>query len=410
MLRYWDWPYWDIQSLAFLSHTQIGSASYANVKTYYNTFSNGLNSYDNGSYTTQRTTRSFQSYYDDQAYGISLEAGTDLIPLNALKGAFHFRRDMHTEWQTLFAPIAYTEPKQSTNENTYSLALEDTVHVTATVDLVGGISYDWRHLDQAKDWDGTSLRINNYELANSDAIDWQGAAIWHFSGTGQAHASVSARTRFPTIFERYSTRFGGATSNPGLRSERGLNTEIGATDQVFGNVRLEGAVFYSHVDDLIEAVPILYRGTTVTQSQNIGSGNYYGFEIGMTTRPLPRLELGGNYTLIQREIDNPANPLFHLTDVPMNKIFAYATYDVLNNLTVTPSFDLASKRWALTNGGTYYFQTGAYVLANVQVDYKATRNVELAGGVRNLFDLNYSLTDSFLETGRTFFLKTRVTF
>ncbi len=49
--RYWDWPYWDISSLSWLSKTQLGSASYVKTNVYYNTFDNLLSSYDDATYT-----------------------------------------------------------------------------------------------------------------------------------------------------------------------------------------------------------------------------------------------------------------------------------------------------------------------------------------------------------------------
>ncbi|KAA5611426.1 TonB-dependent receptor [Rhodovastum atsumiense] len=410
MLRYWDWPYWDVQSLYWLSKTQIGDATALKLKAYYNTFSNGLYSYDDASYTTQTTSKAFRSFYDDKAYGTSLEMDTDKLPMNTLKAAFFFRRDVHSEWQDLYTPRPYTEPRQTSIEDTWSVALENTFHATDTVDVVGGISYDWRDLDQARDWDTTTRSIVNYPLTGTDAVNWQGAVIWRYSETGKAHASVSSRTRFPTLFERFSSRFGGATSNPGLKPERAINSEIGITQQVAGTTRIDATVFYSHVKDVIETVPILYQGQSLTQSQNVGSGDFYGFELGAASRPVSWLEVGGNYTLIQRQLSNPVSPDFHLTDVPMHKVFGYVTWEPLPGLGLTPNLEATTARWAISNAGTTYFKTGAYVLANFQANWQVTRNVELGAGVRNIFDLNYSLTDSWLESGRTYYVKGRVTF
>ncbi|MGB3389585.1 MAG: TonB-dependent receptor, partial [Pseudaminobacter sp.] len=66
---YWRWPVWNIQNLSFLSHTQVGDASYLKTKLYYNTFDNVLSAYDNISYTTQSAGGRFDSYYKDNAKG-----------------------------------------------------------------------------------------------------------------------------------------------------------------------------------------------------------------------------------------------------------------------------------------------------------------------------------------------------
>lgn len=411
--RYWQWPYWDIMSLYWLSNTQLGEASYVKTKLYYNTFENGLFSYDNAQYSSQRLARSFRSYYDDAAYGGSVEVGTKLIPHNTLKAALHYRRDEHKEWQTVYSPRTFNEPKQTTIEDTWSIAAENTFHATDRLDIVGGLSYDWRNLRKAQDWTGTSLAAGsyvNYPLADTDAWNWQGAAIYRYSDTGKAHAGVSSRTRYPTIFERFSSRFGGATSNPSLQPERSINYEVGFSDKLGKNTRIQAAAFVSKLDDVIQSMPMIYQGSAVTQSRNVGSGTYKGFEISLNSQVLPNLELGGNYTLLKRDIDAPATPNLKPTGVPDHKLFVYANYAALDSLTLTPSVEVASNRFTSNTAGTQYYETGAYILANLQTAYQINERLEATAGVRNIFDVEYNLTDGFPEEGRTFYLTGRFTF
>ena len=157
--RYWDWPYWDIESVYWLSHTKVGDASFVETKAYYNTFKNGLFSYDDAAQTTQALPKAFRSYYDDWAGGVSIEGGSDITTWDAIKGAFYYRRDDHGELQDFNVngvkcgnPPCLTEPNQVTIEDIYSVALENTVHMTKQFDIVGGASYNWRDLVQAQDW------------------------------------------------------------------------------------------------------------------------------------------------------------------------------------------------------------------------------------------------------------------
>jgi iron complex outermembrane receptor protein len=87
---YWRWPYWDVQNTSFLSKTQLGTASYVKTKAYYNTFANGLDAYDDATYTTQSLNGRFRSPYDDHAYGVSAELGTTPTKANTLKMAAHY--------------------------------------------------------------------------------------------------------------------------------------------------------------------------------------------------------------------------------------------------------------------------------------------------------------------------------
>ena len=43
---YWRWPWWDVQNTSLLTTTQLGASSYLKAKAYYNTFSNGLDAFD----------------------------------------------------------------------------------------------------------------------------------------------------------------------------------------------------------------------------------------------------------------------------------------------------------------------------------------------------------------------------
>lgn len=409
-MRYWKWPEWAVQNLSFNSRTQLGEKSYVKTRLFHSTFDNKLDSYDDRRYVRQSTSRAFTSIYDDRAYGGGVELGTDLIPRNTLKGAIHVRRDEHEEFQTIYAP-RFREPNQKSVEDTYSVALENSFHATGAVDVVTGASYDWRDLRKAQDWDGTNTgRFVNYPTKDMDAFNWQGAVIWRHSATGETHASVSSRTRFPTLFERFSSRFGGAVSNPGLKPERAINYEIGASEQVFGNTRLEGAVFVNDLTDAIQPVNILYNGQSVTQNRNVGSGFDRGFELSARTLLSEWLEIGGNYTLLVRTLDAAGTPEPKPTGTPTHKLFAYADLQPVEALHVVPSLEVSSTRWTSNSAQTAYYRTGAYALANLKVSYEIVKGVEAEAVVRNITDRNYQLMDGYPEEGRSFYLGARYQF
>ncbi|HEX4270049.1 MAG TPA: TonB-dependent receptor [Rhizomicrobium sp.] len=410
--RDWTWPYWDISSVYFLSSTALSDTAYVKTRVYYNTFTNGLFSYDNANYNSQTTPKAFRSYYDDYAYGGNVEAGIDPFAGDTLKASVFYRRDSHDEWETIYSP-AFTEPHQLTVEDTWSAALENTYHITSDLDAVVGASYDWRHLFKAQDFidpttAGSSGTFVNYPLRDGSALNGQAALIWRASDSSSYYINISDRTRFPTIFERFSTRFNSAASNPGLRAERAANTEIG-TSQTIDGVELDGSLFYSDVSDAIESVilpPPAPTGTT--QSQNVGHGTYYGAEASLTTMLRDDLELGANYTWQVRHIRTPADvaPL-QLTGDPMYKGFIYLAWAASPEFSVTPNLDLASNRWTVTTNGATYYKTGAYGLLGVSFDYRFASRFDLNFGIKNMMDSNYQLSAGFPEQGRTFFAELR---
>jgi iron complex outermembrane receptor protein len=434
----WRWPYWDLQSLYFLSDTKIGDTAYVKTKVYYNSFRNGLYSYDNANYNTQITSKAFQSFYSDYSYGGSVEVGNNFFDRDTLKGALFYRRDNHVEWQQIFVP-KFLEPRQQDLEDTYSAAVENRLHITDQIDFVEGASYDWRHLIVAQDYNDPTTKAAGafvyFPLADGHADNAQAALIYNYTETGHIYANVSDRSRFPTLMERFSTRFGTTLSNPSLKAERAINYEIGAGDMFFGNTRLDGAVFYSDVTNALENVPINFCDTTsataknctganglpgtivvpaTIQTQNVGDGKYYGFEFSADTSITPDLQAGVRYTYVNRNIDaqNPINPVlpanYHLTGLPYSQLFAYVTFNATREISVTPNLELASDRWSTLSGNpNVYLKTGSYFLLNLEAEYAFTQNLDFQIGARNLLDQNYQLTAGFPSEGHSFFINLR---
>ena len=406
---YWRWPYWDLQNMSFLSRTQLGDAAYVKSKLYYNTFENGLDAYDDGSYTTQSANGRFFSPYDDNAWGGAIEVGSSAWRANSLKSAVHYRRDFHSE-QNFNRPtnptLASTEPKQEQGQYTWSVAVEDTWHVSGSLDVVAGVSLEKYAITKAEEFNATRGEFE-YPKGGSDSFNWQGAAIWSYAASGKVHASVSNRARFPVIFELYSTRFGTATPNPELGPERATNLELGWKGTVGGKTQLEGAVFYSDVRDLIQTV-VLPDATT--QTQNVGDGEFYGAEVAGDVPLGTLVRVGGNYTWIRRTVTDALQPNLRPTGVPSHKAFLHATFTPVARLSISPSLDVAGDRWSDVNPAPAfpYVRTGAYTMLNLSAQYAFPGGIELMVGGRNLTDDNFELAWGLPQPGRTFFIKTRI--
>ena len=408
---YWRWPYWDIQNTAFLSKTQIGRTGYVKSRIYYNMFANGLDAFDDATYTTQSANGRFHSPYDDHAYGANVEGGRNFGAKNTLKSAASYRTDVHREQQTsrpTHPTLSSTEPVQEQAQDTWSLALEDTVHASNSVDIVGGISYEQYEITKAEDFNATR-GLFEYPKGGTDAFNWQSAIIWRYSTTSQVHASVSDRARFPLIFELYSTRFGTATPNPDLGPERATNLELGWKGRPSSVVRLEGTIFYSDVRDLIQTVLL---PDSTTQTQNVGDGRFYGFEVALDAALSTQLTVGGNYTALSRTIQDGLQPNLRPTGVPTHKAFVYASWRPVEQLTITPSLDIAGDRWSDVNTTPLpsfpYVQTGSYSLFDISAQYSVMRTFDVAFGMKNIGDQNVELAWGLPQPGRTFYIKTRV--
>jgi iron complex outermembrane receptor protein len=383
-----------------------------------------LRSFDNRDENTQTLGRSFNSPYWDKAYGASAELDVKPVTADTLALSFHYRRDKHVEAQQSF-PSGFTEPKQEDLEDTFSIAAENKLQITPQLLFTAGAGYDWRDLRKAEEY-GAPLGTNgastlfSYPLANSHIWSAQGRLDWKSAdGTG-LYALVSSRGRFPTIFERFSQRFNTSIPNPSLKPERATNYEIGA-NRSFGIFHAEGAVFYSHVTNAIVSFPTFpayactastvpgpCAATTLTQSRNLGHGDYYGAEVSLEAKIGDTLTLGGNYTYTHRKLHDPSNLAFRPTDVPTHKAFLYADWHPIERLHILPSIDIASDRWQVTDiAPILYYRSGSYANAGLRADYTIASGVEAGVGVRNLFDDNYSLVNGYPEPGRSFFASIR---
>ncbi|WP_153067224.1 TonB-dependent receptor plug domain-containing protein [Steroidobacter cummioxidans] len=408
---YWTWPWWDTNSIYWLSHTQLSDSSYLKTRLFYNTFDNALWAYDDATYTTQSLNGRFRSAYDDEGYGGSIEAGMALSESNTLKGAIHYRVDEHREInynRPTHPTLATTEPWTGTREHTWSVALEDTMQFTSQLSAVVGVSYDKNELKEATDY-STALGVYNYPTGDSDAVNAQAAIYWRYNDAAQLHASISSRSRFATIFERFSTRFGNAVPNPDLDAERGLNYEIGWNSGTqWDNTTLSAAVFYNDISNMIQTV-IVQASPQLTQTQNVGDGAAYGIELSADSQLSDQLRIGANYSYLHREITDALQPGLRPTGTPTHQALVFVSYQPIPQLTLMPNVELADDRWSDRTGGGFV-EVGEYVLANLQVQYRGSDSWELALGARNMLDKNYQLAFGYPEQGRTYYAKFKLDF
>jgi iron complex outermembrane recepter protein len=422
-VKFWKWPDWDKQSIYWLSKTEFDElGSYVKVRAYYDRFYNVLDIYDNAQYNTMNSTSAERSIYDDRAAGGSVEVAKVLFGgQDVLKGALHYNWNQHNSQNKTNANPGqwYEQPWLHAEEATTSVAAENTFHPAHNWDVIAGTSYDYRHIIHADDWNTLSA-VNGvvpapygqfvyYAVHDKHAVNPELALAYHYSDTGAVHASVAGRTRFPTLFEMYSSRFGASVGNPALRPEESVNWEVGVSDTVDG-IHLGGNLFYNRIMDAIESVSVYYPSLkkSYNQSQNVGLETQQGIELESSARVLPTVEIGGNYTFLVRKIANYATLA---TDTPSHKIFAYATWTPLDGLNVVPSMEINTKKWLQSAANSsYYYRGGDAAIGNLKVSYDITRKIQVEVGVNNIFDTNYVVEDGYNSEGRNYFTNVRIKF
>jgi iron complex outermembrane recepter protein len=393
-VRYWKFPVWDKEGLYFNSRTPIGPESYVKSRAYYDQYDNSIHSYDDATYSSisPRINSSFRSDYRDHTYGGSVEFGTTAIHNNLLKIAGHYKDDVHKERNQ-------PNPFQEFEDRLYSIGAEDTITINKRLYAILGISYDKLDNVKAEDWNVASHP--DYPDASADAWNPQAGLFYSVTDTGKLNLSISQKTRFPTMFERYSYRFGRAVPNPGLDPETGVNYELGYEDLLFKRVAIKTAVFYRDLSDFILSVTL---PSGLTQNQNVGDVKQFGFEIEAYAPITSMLEVGFNYTYL--DMDNETNN-DKITDIPEHKLFFNAKFTPVRNLTFLGDLEYDSKRWSSTDGVR---QAKGFTLVNAKVMYQLTKQIVIESGVKNLFDRNWTTDEGFPQYGRTVFGNVRYRF
>jgi iron complex outermembrane receptor protein len=392
-VRYWQWPYWDKESVYFTSKTPIGQDSYFKVRLYYDQYQNSLYSYDNDTYSTMKKGSSWQSDFSDSTNGGSIEAGTTLIPHNNIKAAFHYKEDYHKEHNQ-------PNPYQNFKDEIMSVGIEDTLQIVDKFYTIFGASYDSLRTVKAEDYNTTTKKFSDFETDSTSSFNPQIGFFYDLTGTAKLHASVAKKTRLPTMKDKYSYKQGTALPNPGLKPEESINYELGYRDTYLKKIVLKTAVFYSDISDMILQVKVpnpSKPATTLNQNQNIGDVRRYGVELDVSASIITNLNGGFNYTYIYSDNRTDAT---RITDIPKHKFAAYAKYAPLSGLNLIADIEYNSQRYSSTDGIEV---ARAFAVTNFKAAYEFLKGLTIEGGVSNIFDRDYALAEGYPEAGRSFF-------
>ena len=95
------------------------------------------------------------------------------------------------------------------------------------------------------------------------AFNYQIKLAHHFTEHDEFALSFAKKTRFATMKERYSRRFGRTEPNPFLSPETAYHYEVSYMHTFDDWLRVDSALFYSEVKDAIEEVAISKKAQSV---------------------------------------------------------------------------------------------------------------------------------------------------
>ena len=389
-VRYWQWPYWDKQSIYYISRTAIGTKSELKARAYYDQFKNKISSYDDNTYSTQNKGSSFNSLYDDYTVGGNLEFASHWNSGNHLRGSLHVKNDNHSEHNE-------GEPVRHFADNTWSLGLENVYKPTTNLSFIPGVSYNLRNSLKAEDYNSTTDTITNYPANKNDALNAQVATYYKVSDAISFSFNIAYKTRFATMKDRYSYRLGTALPNPDLKSENALNIELASNIELADKLTFRPELFYSRLNNTIQLVSNVQGD--LSQMQNTGEAVFKGIDLSFVYQPVAVLNFYAAYSFIQR--NNISNPDILFIDVPKNKLFASVEYTIFKKLVINLFGEYDSERNNASDGTRV---SPGYFVMNGQVSYHFVHYLTTEIGVNNIFDKNYTIQEGYPETGRNFYI------
>lgn len=383
--RFWKWPYWDKDSVYAVTRTDLGRAGYVRGRAFHDIYDNALYAYDDRAFRTQSRSSSFRSLYHDSTVGGSIEWGAPIGARHVARAAAHVKHDRHGENNV-------GEPVQRKDGRIVSFGVEDTLTLSSRLTLVGGISADWQTTSRAEHLDRGAI-VHLPRGAASGINPQVGAFVGVPWGT--VRATVSRKTRLPSLKDRYSYKAGTAVPNPDLDAERATTIEAGYQGALGRRASLQASVFYSRIANLIQRV---YLQPNLSQQRNIGRASSAGIELDGRFRPSSRVDLWGSYTFLRRR--NVSQPAVALTETPAHKGLASVSLEPAPAIRLSVAVEYEAGRRHLNDAGRL-FEVPAFAVVSAKATWRVCRAVELDLSVSNLTDRNYWVAEGYPEAGRS---------
>ncbi|MCF8469527.1 MAG: TonB-dependent receptor [Parvibaculum sp.] len=392
--RYWKWPYWDKESLYFVSRTALGAHETLKLRLYADRFDNEVNSYTDSTYTTLKTSGSGsvstgRSIYHDKTYGGAAELESARFDGHLLRLVAQTKNDRHEERDG-------NDALGSDFEDTLrSLSVEDGISIGDKALLSIGLAHHELEPENVFS-SGGSFTLPGTQRAT----DGQIGLFYDLTPTVRLYTTAAEKTRLPTLKDRYSIRLGRYIENPDLKAEHARNYEIGYQGRPWAGAQAEAALFWSDVEDKIQSINLNGAAScsdiNQCQMQNVGEVQIKGVELGLKTPLGAQWEVGGNATWM--DLKNVSDPATKLTNIPETKITLHALWRPVTSVDLIAFSEYDDGRWVSDTAKLDGFTT-----LNLKAVWRPVENLSAELGVNNVTDKNYELDAGFPSAGRMVF-------
>ncbi|MDR2633145.1 MAG: TonB-dependent receptor plug domain-containing protein [Treponema sp.] len=411
----WDWPLWNRHSLSLNGSWGIGPFS-MNSLFYFDKYHNRLDEYYNY--------RAFamgihapHSDYDEYALGGRLMGSWEINPRNTLQAALTYKKEDHQGLRGSIINEDELTEEMHVHEDTWSLGAEYTVTPWTPLTLKAGLGFDalvpqayWNDENEYNKLLGADYFI--VQSRNMFLYTWQLGVFYRIPWGNpenlnhELRLTYARKNHFPTMAQRYSTRFGSTLPNPHLgpeianHFEWGYRGYLGGTEGLFG-LTLNAALYYSVMTGKIVSVELPnphYPSASVEYSRNLDSLSFWGFELAPDVTLRDWLTMGFAFSLNHYHIDHSQDGMRVLSYYPQLTLNGYAVIKPLAFLSIIPRLEYVGSRYADTEG-TELLE--AYVLASLKITSSWRNYVSISAALDNIFDTYYEIRRSSPQGGRS---------
>ncbi len=379
--RYWRFTDWERITANLTEESKITNSLRVRFRVFYDRYDNTLKAYDNESQESQTSVSppAFTSTFNDYSFGYNVYAFWTGIRNNTLRFGISGKQDVH---RVDYSDPSGESPRDEMTSRTYSYAIEDELELFDRLTLTAGASYD--RFDKYEIDLPTKPTV---ELGNDmDAVSYQAGAKFAITEKSEIFASFSKRVRFPTMRNLYSDGVTGPLGDPNLKEQVVYNSEAGASWEMLEWLKIEMALFYDRVHDMISF------DNQTGRFEQFGRVTLAGGEAGIESR-VGRVFLGRlNY-----------NYLFarnYSTVSIANKVASTFTYDP-QDLPYRPSHKVDADITVSLPWGTGISVNGSYISEQAYYDRADIANKAMTavqGELDDCFMVNLKVSQKIWKT------------
>ena len=411
----WDWPVWNRHSASLDGSWDIGAFS-VNGLFYFDKYDNRLDQYYNY--------RAFElgihaphSDYDEYSLGGRLTGGWEINDRNTVRAALTYKKEDHRGLRGGSVNQDELTEETHVNEDTWSLGAEYAVIPWFPLTIKAGLGFDALvPLEYRNDENEYNKLLGaDYFIVRSRNMflyTWQLGVFYQLplgnpdARSHELRLTYARKNHFPTMSQRYSTRFGSTLPNPHLGPEKANHFELGyrgyfgGGEAVFG-LGLNAALYYSVMTGKIVTVELPnphYPSASVDYSRNLDGVSFWGFELAPDFTFRDSLTVGLALSLNNYTINHSQDGVSVLTYYPPVTFSGYAVVKPLAFLSIVPRVGYTGSRYTDTKGALLL---DGYFLASVKVTISWRDYISVSAELDNIFDTYYEIRRYSPQGGRS---------